>query len=75
VSSRPTAVPGSALLVGCSVFGDRSGYEATGAPTTLDYDPPWALPFLRRYEMVVPVGEARARERAPSARPATPTRG
>lgn len=34
---------------------DASGWKAAGAPTTLLYDPPWTIPFLRRNEVVLPV--------------------
>ncbi len=35
-----------------------SGWRPIGAPTSLFYDPPWTLPFLRRNEVVVPVARA-----------------
>jgi hypothetical protein len=32
-----------------------SSWRAVGEPTTLFYDPPWTIPFLRRNEVAVPV--------------------
>lgn len=32
-----------------------SGWRAVGEPTTLFYDPPWTISFLRRNEVAVPV--------------------
>jgi len=37
---------------------ELSGWRPIGAPTSLFYDPPWTLPFLRRNEVVVPVARA-----------------
>lgn len=34
---------------------DRSDWSVAGEPTTLFYDPPWTIPFLRRNEVVIPV--------------------
>lgn len=34
---------------------DGSSWITAGAPTTLFYDPPWTLPFLKRNEVVMPV--------------------
>lgn len=34
---------------------ERSGWEASGPPSALFYDPPWTLPFFRRNEVAVPV--------------------
>ncbi|MEM9440090.1 MAG: heme-binding protein [Pseudomonadota bacterium] len=34
---------------------DGSGWSVKGEPTTLFYDPPWTIPFLRRNEVLVPV--------------------
>jgi hypothetical protein len=36
----------------------ESGWRPIGKPTSLFYDPPWALPFLRRNEVAVPVARA-----------------
>jgi hypothetical protein len=36
----------------------RAGYRTAGEPTLLRYDPPWALPFLRRNEVAVTVRPA-----------------
>lgn len=33
------------------------GFEALGDATAWFYDPPWTLPFLRRNEVVIPVGD------------------
>jgi hypothetical protein len=37
---------------------ELSGWRPIGAATSLFYDPPWTLPFLRRNEVVVPVARA-----------------
>lgn len=37
---------------------ELSNWRPIGAPTSLFYDPPWTLPFLRRNEVVVPVARA-----------------
>ncbi len=34
---------------------EESSWRAAGEPTTLFYDPPWTIPFLRRNEVAVPV--------------------
>jgi hypothetical protein len=34
---------------------ERSGWRVAGEPTTLFYDPPWTISFLRRNEVAVPV--------------------
>ena len=36
------------VIAGCS-------WRAVGEPTTLFYDPPWTIPFLRRNEVTIPV--------------------
>lgn len=36
---------------------DGSPWRPVGSPTTMFYDPPWTLPFLRRNEVTVPVVE------------------
>ena len=33
---------------------EESNWRAVGEPTTLFYDPPWTIPFLRRNEVAVP---------------------
>ena len=37
---------------------EESGWRPIGKPTSLFYDPPWTLPFLRRNEVAVPVARA-----------------
>ena len=37
---------------------EESRWRPTGKPTSLFYDPPWTLPFLRRNEVAVPVARA-----------------
>lgn len=37
---------------------EDTGWQIAGEPTTLFYDPPWTLPFLRRNETVIPVTPA-----------------
>ena len=41
------------------------GFEPDGEPTAWFYDPPWTIPFRRRNEIAIPVGEYRggARQR------------
>lgn len=34
---------------------DESRWRLAGEPTTMFYDPPWTIPFLRRNEVAVPV--------------------
>lgn len=36
---------------------DAQGYQSLGAARAAGYDPPWALPFLRRNEVMIDVAE------------------
>jgi hypothetical protein len=35
----------------------RDGMTVSGKPMWARYDPPWTLPFMRRNEVLIPIGD------------------